>query len=70
MQKALAELEETGLIFTERTNGKFVTADTELIARYRKEHADSMAKRYLESMRQLGFGQEECVQYLQELGGK
>ena len=27
MQKALAELEETGLIYTERTNGKFVTTD-------------------------------------------
>ena len=31
LQKALAELENEGLIYTERTNGKFVTNDTNLI---------------------------------------
>ena len=31
MQKALAELEDEGLIYTERTNGKFVTDNKELI---------------------------------------
>ena len=30
VQKALAELEKGGLIYTERTNGKFVTNDEEL----------------------------------------
>ena len=28
MQKALTELEGEGLVFTERTNGKFVTTDS------------------------------------------
>ena len=31
MQKALLELEEMGLIYTERTNGKFVTDNENLI---------------------------------------
>ena len=31
MQKALSELESMKLIYTERTNGKFVTEDKELI---------------------------------------
>ena len=31
MQKALIELEENGLIKTERTNGKFVTEDENII---------------------------------------
>ena len=31
MQKALAELESEGLIYTERTNGKYVTKDQKLI---------------------------------------
>ena len=31
MQKALVELENEGLIYTERTNGKFVTNDEKLI---------------------------------------
>ena len=70
MQKALAELEETGLIFTERTNGKFVTADTALIARYRREYAEEMARGFLENMAQVGFDRAQSMQYLQELGGK
>ena len=31
VQKALGELEDTGLIYTERTNGKFVTDDLKII---------------------------------------
>ena len=33
MQKALAELESMNLIYTERTNGKYVTNDSKLIAK-------------------------------------
>ena len=33
MQKAFAELERSGLIVTQRTNGRTVTEDTELIRR-------------------------------------
>lgn len=69
MQKALTELEETGLIFTERTNGKFVTADTALIARYKNEYAASLAQRFLHSMENAGFTHEEAIRYLQETGG-
>ena len=32
MQKALAELENMKLIYTERTNGKYVTKDNKLIS--------------------------------------
>ena len=69
MQKALAELEETGLIYTERTNGKFVTADRALIARYRKAYADEISRQYLDSMQHMGFSPEECLEYLKEMGG-
>ena len=36
MQKALVELEEEGLVYTERTNGKFVTKNKELIEKMKK----------------------------------
>ena len=39
MQKALVELENEGLVYTERTNGKFVTENKELIERIKKELA-------------------------------
>lgn len=68
MQKALAELEEEKLIYTERTNGKFVTQDTKLIEKTRKKLAKEQTNNYIKSMESLGLSYEEAVKYLQEIG--
>ena len=65
MQKALTELEETGLIFTERTNGKFVTGDNALIEKHRKEYADCLCQKFLKEMKNLGYGGEETLKYIE-----
>ena len=70
MQKALAELEEEGLIYTERTNGKFVTNDTELIKKIRKEIAEEKTKKYIKDMEEMGISCKQYIEYLKELGGK
>lgn len=69
VQKALSELEELGLIYTERTNGKFVTCDLALIEKYKKEHADRLCERFLENMKTLGFSGGEVTDYLNKFGG-
>ena len=69
MQKALAELEEEGLVYTERTNGKFVTENKELIEKMKNELAKEKVNNYLKDMKNIGVTYEEAVQYLQELGG-
>lgn len=66
MQKALAELEEEKLIYTERTNGKFVTDDKKLIEKVRKELAKEKVKQYIQSMESLGINREEATRYLTE----
>lgn len=66
MQKALAELEEEKLIYTERTNGKFVTDDKKLIEKVRKELAKEKVKQYIQSMESLGVNREEATRYLTE----
>ncbi len=68
LQKALSELEEKGLIFTERTNGKFVTEDRTLIENYKYEYADGLSKKFLNSMKNIGFTESEALNYLK--GGK
>lgn len=70
MQKALAELESQGLVYTERTNGKFVTKNQALINQTKKELAKEKVQRYLEDMKNIGITYEEARNYLQELGGK
>ena len=69
MQKALPELEEQQLIFTERTNGKFVTEDKKLIARYKKQLAVNAAKNYLADTQKIGATFDEAINVLQEIGG-
>jgi len=70
MQKALAELESEGLIYTERTNGKFVTDNKELIEKIKRKLAEEKVNNYINDMKNIGITYEEAVQYLQELGGK
>ena len=69
MQKALIELESEGLIYTERTNGKFVTENKELIEKIKKELAKEKVNNYLNDMKNIGISNKEAVIYLQELGG-
>jgi len=68
-QQALAELENAGLLFTERTNGKFVTEDSELIKSVRGEYAKAVAENYLSSMEKLGISRNDAINYLKDLGG-
>lgn len=70
MQKALAELENEKLIYTERTNGKYVTEDEKLIEKTKKNLAQEKVNNYLSSMENIGISYELAVKYLQELGGQ
>ena len=70
MQKALTELEEAGLIYTERTNGKFVTDNKELIDNMKKSLAEKNAKQYLREMKKLGISEKDSIKYLQEQENK
>ncbi len=59
MQKALIELEENGLIKTERTNGKFVTEDEKIINKIKNDYADNLTQNYLSEMISLGITKQE-----------
>ena len=63
MQKALAELEETGLIYTERTNGKFVTTDTALIEKIKQEYAKALTEKYIKNMYDIGIDRKTAEEY-------
>ena len=66
MQKALTELEEQQLVYTERTNGKYITNDKELIEKIRKDYADELTKKYLSNMLDIGINKLETTKYLKE----
>ena len=66
LQRALQELERLGLVYSQRTSGRFVTEDTALIARERKALASQRAEAFLRAMQKLGFGPEEIITLLRE----
>ncbi|MCL2034969.1 MAG: GntR family transcriptional regulator [Oscillospiraceae bacterium] len=65
-QRALAELEREGLLRTERTSGRFITDDEELIGRVRGEMAEAYADEFLLRMSKIGFRQGETLKFLKQ----
>ena len=67
MQKALAELESLNLIYTERTNGKYVTKDERLIEKLKNEYAMTLANSYIQGMKRIGLGKADSIKYLERI---
>ena len=65
MQKALTELERIGLVYSKRTNGRYITDNEQLIQEYKSRLAKNETGNYLIRMNQLGFNKEQTLQYVQ-----
>ena len=66
MQRALGELERMGLVFSQRTSGRFVTEDRLLIEGAKRSLAEEQVKAFLRSMEELGLGAAEVDSLLRE----
>lgn len=64
MQKALAELERTGLLYTQRTSGRYITEDETMIQKLKEKLAMEQVQDFLTKMQQLGFQKEEVIKLL------
>ncbi|HOQ75388.1 MAG TPA: GntR family transcriptional regulator [Thermoclostridium sp.] len=67
MQRALAMLEEDGLIITHRTSGRSITEDSEMIRKTRTRIARDQVSEFLEKMQKLGFEKEEILSIITEM---
>ncbi len=61
MQKALAKLEEDGLVSTHRTSGRFVTEDAQMVNETKNKLAHSQINEFLEKMKSLGLEKDEII---------
>ena len=66
MQRALAELERDGLVYSQRTAGRFVTEDQAMIASAKRSLAERHIQAFLEAMTHLGYGREEILTLLRQ----
>ena len=67
MQKALSELERTGLLYSQRTSGRFITEDKELIMMMRESIAKEQIKEFVTQMEKLGFSLEEICDMVRKV---
>lgn len=70
LQRALSELEREGLLYTERTTGRFVTNDAALIAALREELIASMVEVFLEGLGALGCSLADVERLIKRYGGE
>lgn len=63
MQRALNELEREGLLLSERTSGRFVTQDAELIRKLRVKMANEAAEKFQREMSVLGYSKSEMKDF-------
>lgn len=67
MQKALSELERTGLVYSQRTSGRFITEDTAMIENLKSELAKEIIEQFLDRMKKLGIQKEEAIFLISEI---
>lgn len=66
VQKALTELERENLIYTERTNGKYVTDNLSLINQLKTKIANNLIIKFIEDMNNIGISKEEIITYFKK----
>ncbi|MBQ4218967.1 MULTISPECIES: GntR family transcriptional regulator [Butyrivibrio] len=70
MQKALSDLEATGLVHSERTSGRFITEDDNMIKNMRISLVDVQIENFFKSMEKLGFTKEEILKLVKQYTDK
>ncbi len=67
MQRALAKLEEDGLVITHRTSGRYITEDIKMIKLAKNQLAKQQIAEFLEKMQLMGFEKQETLALLSNM---
>ena len=68
MQKALAEIERRGLVYSERTSGRFVTKDEDILKGLHKELAEKYLGEFTEKLQKIGMDEKQIREFIKEAG--
>ena len=67
MQKALSELERTGLVISQRTSGRFITEDLTMVEKTKQNLASMQIREFLEKMEHIDFTKESIIQLIEQI---
>jgi GntR family transcriptional regulator len=65
VQRAFAELEREGLMYTERTSGRYITTDEKRIHAVKEESVMKNIADFVEQMQKSGFTKEDILRLVQ-----
>jgi len=65
MQRAFAELERDGLLHSERTRGRFITEEENVLGNMKKELGRNFIREMFENMKKLGMSNDEILEAVQ-----
>ncbi len=67
VQRAYSELEREAIVRSERTTGRFVSSDAQLIKKLRKDMLEEKIKEFVHELHQLNVDLEESIEYIKEV---
>ena len=67
MQRALATVEESGIIFTKRGDGRYVSEDPDVILKLRNKYVEDKIDLFLESLKSLGLSDREIFDAVKQI---
>jgi GntR family transcriptional regulator len=67
MQRALSQLETDGLLYSQRTSGRFVTEDVERIMQIKNGLAVEVIHEFLRKMNQLGYDTQQTFNLMNSI---
>lgn len=65
MQKAMTELERLGLVYSQRTSGRFITEDENMIQSIKQQLAQEQIHDFLQNMQRIGYTPQETLDIVQ-----
>ena len=66
MQRALAELENEGMLYSQRTSGRFVTEDGGRIMEMKNKLAKTVIDEFMKHMTQLGYNRQQTISLINQ----
>lgn len=66
MQKALSEIEQTGLIYTKRGDGRYISDDKKILLSVRKKYVIEKTENFISALKSLGLNDNEIMETLEE----
>ena len=70
MQRALSELEREGYLYSQRTSGRFVSADGHVFEQVKESLAMEAIEEFFEKMSRLGLDRQQVIQMMKEFAEK